>query len=75
MTDDDVNFWGDMLYARGILDDLVEDCRILSLRIRPLPSIMSSSLDLALELVRDAFPDSAGEALREWRNSAQAVAA
>jgi hypothetical protein len=74
-TDDDVNFWGDMLYARGILDEIVEDCRMLGERIRPLPSIMSSSLDLALELVRDAFPDDAGVALQEWRNSAQAVAA
>jgi hypothetical protein len=40
-----------------------------------MPSIMSSSLDLALELVRDAFPDPAGEALQEWRNRAEAVAA
>jgi hypothetical protein len=75
MSDEDVEFHGDLLYARGILDQIREDCDRTDRRIRPMPSIMSSSLDLALELVRDAFPDPAGEAIRAWRNSAQAVAA
>jgi hypothetical protein len=75
MSDDDVDFAGDLIYARALLDDLVDDCYWLDAQVPPMPSIMSSSLDLALELVRDAFPDPAGVAVQEWRNDAQVVAA
>jgi len=69
MNDEDCEFHGDMLYARALLDETLDECIRTSGRARPLPSALSSTLDLALALVRDdvAWADDAGAAIAEWR--------
>jgi len=54
MTDDDVEFWGDILYFRGLLDSIVEHCN-LETRLLPIPSAMSTALDAALILAAHDF--------------------
>ncbi|ORW20936.1 hypothetical protein [Mycobacterium palustre] len=55
MTDDDVDFHGDMIYVRGLLDDLVEACRLRGHRVGPIPAELSAGLDAALILVHHDF--------------------
>lgn len=52
MDDDDVTSWGDLLYFRGLLDDIAHRCD-LGTRLRPIPADISGALDAAIELVRD----------------------
>lgn len=59
MTDDDVDFWGDILYFRGLLDDIAGQCT-LDTRLAPIPSGMSTALDAALILAAHDFADTIG---------------
>lgn len=54
MDDDDVDFWGDMLYLRGLLEHLEKACLHSSEpRLAPWDDGGSAELDAALEMVRE----------------------
>ncbi|WP_459979752.1 hypothetical protein, partial [Mycobacterium avium] len=56
MTDDDCDFWGDMIYLRSLLDDINKRCD-LDARIAPLDPVMSTKLDVALDLLTNPIYD------------------
>ena len=54
VDDSDTDFFGDMMYLRGLLDDLVHGCvNTHEATARPLPRACSAVLDLTLEELRD----------------------
>lgn len=70
MDDDDTDAWGDVLYCRGLLDDIEAECKRTQSRIRLDDRAMAATLlDVALELVAREFdfpmPVAAGAALPE----------
>lgn len=75
MTDDDVEFHSDLHYFRDLLDAI--DTRSIYERapIAAFPTILSTTLDVALYLVRKDFPDQAAAALAAWRDDIAAAAA
>lgn len=71
MTDDDVELASDLHYFRDLLKDIHDDrIRNGPRPVQPFPEILSSTLELALALVRDdtSWADEAGAALAEIRN-------
>ncbi len=76
MSDDDVNAWNDILYFRGLTDEIRDECIRTSGRLQPLPTILSTTLDLACELVRSGFSDGPVQvALLDWRAETTEAAA
>lgn len=69
MTDDDVDFWGDILYCRGLLDSIAQHCT-LDTRLAPIPSGMSTALDAALILAAHDFADAVPLSIRDDPRSA-----
>jgi hypothetical protein len=63
MTDDDCDAAGDIIYLRGLLDEILAECeRASSLwpdctypQLRPIPAEWSAALDAALILVANDF--------------------
>lgn len=75
MTDDDVDFHSDLHYFRDLLDTI--DTRSIYERapIAGFPTILSTTLDVALYLVRKDFPDQVAGELARWRADIAAAAA
>jgi len=55
MTDDDVDFWSDILYLRALVDEVHDTCLATAQSAPDFPEVLSLTLDCALELARDGF--------------------
>lgn len=74
-TDDDIDFGNDLDYFRGLLDAIHTNRIYGRGTVAAFPSIMSTTLDVALYLVRKDFPDTAAAELAQWRADIAAAAA
>lgn len=75
MTDDDVDFASDLHYYRDLLDAIHTRSIYERAPIAAFPTIMSTTLDVALVLVRDDFPDPIEAQLVQWRADIAAAVA
>lgn len=73
-TDDDIDFGNDVVYFRGLLDAIHTNRIYGRGTVAPFPSIMSTTLDVALFLVRKDFPDQVAGELAQWRADIAAAA-
>ncbi|CQD03628.1 hypothetical protein BN000_00606 [Mycobacterium europaeum] len=74
-TDDDIEFGNDVDYFRGLLDAIHTNRIYGRGTVAPFPTIMSTTLDIALFLVRKDFPDTVAAELAQWRADIAAAAA
>jgi hypothetical protein len=75
MTDDDVDFHSDLHYFRDLLEAIHTRSIYERAPIAAFPTIMSTTLDIALYLVRKDFPDDVAAELARWRADIAAAAA
>lgn len=76
MTDADVEFASDLHYYRDLLEQIqTNHIYGRSAALAPFPTILSTTLDIALELVRGDFPDRVAAELAAWRADIAAAAA
>lgn len=67
MTDDDVNAWSDLLYMRGIVNDIVDMCAIDGARARG----DYRSVEFDVDMYLDPWPhDVAGQLIDSWKAAA-----
>lgn len=74
-SDDDLDFGNELDYFRGLLDAIHTNRIYGRGTILPFPTIMSTTLDIALVLLRDDFPDPIAADLAGWRAEIAAAAA
>lgn len=74
-TDDEVEFANDLHYYRDLLDAIHTNRIYRRGPVEAFPSIMSTTLDVALFLVRKDFPDHVAAVLAQWRADIAAAAA
>jgi hypothetical protein len=76
MTDDDVNAWGDMIYMRGMVDEIAGTCARTSARIPATAREMRGdfcSVEFDIDLYLDPWPvDQAEKLLSAWREQVAA---
>lgn len=74
-TDDDIDFANDIDYYRALLDQIHVNHIYGRGTVAAFPTIMSTTLDVALLLIRDDFPDPIEAQLAQWRDDIAAAAA
>lgn len=74
-TDDDVDFASDLHYYRDLLEAIHTRSIYEHTPIAAFPTIMSTTLDVALVLIRDDFPDPIEAQLAQWRADIAAAVA
>jgi len=55
MTDDDVDFWSDLLCLRALVDEVQDTCLATAQSAWDFPAVMSLQLDAAIQLCREGF--------------------
>lgn len=75
MTDDDVEFASDLHYYRDLLETIHTRSIYDRAPIAAFPTIMSTTLDIALYLAAQDFPDPVAAELAQWRADIAAAAA
>jgi len=67
MSDSDVEAWSDVLYMRGLVNDIVDMCAIDGARIRA----TAHSIEFDIDLYLDPWPnDVAGQLIDSWKAAA-----
>lgn len=73
MTDDDATAWGDILYMRGLVDDIEDTCAIDGARIPATARELRGdySIEFDIDLYLDPWPnDVAGLLINSWKAAA-----